>query len=220
LKYIALLFAIVLLSAACSPASPLITPQLLSIYSSSAAYPWLSEAYRCAPNSLVLNVSDPGSAELTLRIGEPAHLEMPAYQIGQDDVLVVTNSQVGIGRLTFKQARQLFSGETTNWKEMGGNDLTVQVWTFSPGEDVQDVFNQTIMQGQPITSLALLAVSAQAMSDSVGATAGSIGFLPRRWKAGNTQEALIVATVPVLVIANNPPVGEVLDLLNCLQAGK
>jgi hypothetical protein len=94
------------------------------------------------------------------------------------------------------------------------------VWTFSLGEDAQDIFDQSIMHGQPVTSLARLAVSAQVMSDSVGATPGSIGFLPRRWKAGNTREALVVATVPVLVIANNPPAGPILDLLTCLQSGK
>ena len=168
----------------------------------------------------MLNVSDPASAELTFRLGEPDYLTTPAYQIGQDDILVITQPQVGIGSLPPEQARQLFSGEFTNWKEAGGNDLPVQVWTFSLGEDVQDVFNRVIMQGQPITSLARLAVSAQAMSDSVAATAGSIGFLPRRWKAGNTREALVVATVPVLVIAKDMPAGPIRDLLSCLQTAK
>jgi hypothetical protein len=220
LKYFALLLAVFLLSSACVPATPAITPQLLNIYSTSAAHPWLSDAYHCAPTALVLNVSDPASAQLTLRLGEPAHLTTPAYQIGQDDILVIIHPQVGVSSVTTEQARQIFSGQVTNWKELGGNDLPVQVWTFSPGEDVQDVFDQSIMHGQPVTSLARLAVSAQAMSDSVGAAPGSIGFLPRRWKAGNTREALIVATVPVLVIANNPPAGPILDLLTCLQSGK
>ncbi len=215
-----MLLAVSLLSSACVPATPAVTPQLLNIYSTSAAHPWLSDAYRCAPTSLVLNVSDPGSAELTLRLGEPAHLMTPAYQIGQDDILVIIHPEVGVGSLTPELARQAFSGQVTNWRELGGNDLPIQIWTFSPGEDVQDVFDQTIMHGQPVTSLARLAVSAQAMSDSVGATPGSIGFLPRRWKEGNTREALVVATVPVLVVANNPPEGPVLDLLTCLQSGK
>ncbi|MGZ6316798.1 MAG: hypothetical protein ACXWNQ_06010, partial [Anaerolineales bacterium] len=119
-----------------------------------------------------------------------------------------------------EQVRGLFSGQISNWKDTGGSDLPVQVWSFAQDEDIQQIFDQTAMNGQPITSLARLAVSAQAMSDSVGSTAGSIGFLPRRWKSGNTREAFKLATVPVLVVSRTQPQGAVKDLISCLQAGQ
>ena len=180
-----LLFSLAL--ASCTPATPTATPHLVDVYVTSAAYPRVSDVYACAPSSIVVALSDPASAEFTIRLGEPLYLTTPAFQVGTEDILVITHPQAGAGPLTLEQVRGLFSGQISNWKDAGGSDLPVQVWTFAQDEDIQQIFDQTAMQGQPITSLARLAVSAQAMSDSVGSNAGSIGFLPRRWKAGNTR---------------------------------
>jgi hypothetical protein len=197
-----------------------VTPRLLSVYITSAAYPRTSELYKCAPASLVLAQSDPASAELTLRIGEPSPLTLPAFEVGTEDILVVNHPQVGVGALTLEQVQDLFSGRITNWKEIGGNDVPVQVWTYSPGEDIEEIFSGAVMLGEPVTSFARLAVSSQAMSDGVGNTRGSVGYLPRRWKAGNVREAFKAATVPVLIITRAQPDGPEKDLIACMQAGK
>ena len=207
-----------LLAACASPSSPAVTPHLMNVFVTSAAYPRVSELYACAPPSIVLAQSDPATAELTLRLGEPSPLVLPAFQVGTEDLLVVNHPQAGVGALTRDQVQGLFSGRIANWKDVGGNDLPVQVWTFSRDEDVQQVFEGLVMSGEPVTSLARLAVSAQAMSDGVGSTPGSIGYLPRRWKAGNTREALQAATVPVLIITRSQPEGPLKDLIGCLQS--
>lgn len=196
------------------------SPQVLRVYATSAAYPWLDEVFKCASPSLVVSLSDPSVADMSLRLGEPAALTPAAFQIGSDDLLVVVQPQTAVGSLTLNQVRQLFSGQVTQWKDIGGADIPVQVWTYSRAEDVQLIFDRVVMHGQPIVSLARLAVSAQAMSDSVGATPGSIGFLPRRWKVGNTNAVLVVSSVPVLAVVAYPPLGAVRELLGCLQSNQ
>lgn len=213
-------FFCALVLASCAPAAVPVTPQLLDVYVTSAAYPRVAELYTCAPSSLVIAQSDPSSAELIMRLGEPAPLTMPAFQVGTEDILVVNHPQAGVGALNLEQVQRLFSGQIANWKDVGGNDLPVQVWTFSSGEDIQQVFERLVMKGQAVTSEARLAVSSQAMSDSVGNVAGSIGYVAGRWKAGNTREALRVGTVPVLILARSQPQGAERDLIACLQAGK
>jgi ABC-type phosphate transport system substrate-binding protein len=143
-----------------------------------------------------------------------------AYQIGTEEILVVVQPQTRVESLTLDQVRRLFSGQITKWTDLGGADIGVQVWTFAPPEDIAEVFDRNVMLGEPITSLARLAVSAQAMSDSVGSTPGSIGFLPRRLKASNTAEALVAASVPVLAMTSSEPRGPVRDMLSCLQSRK
>ncbi len=135
------------LSTACAPATAAVTPRLLTVYITSAAYPRTSELYGCAPSSLVLAQSDPASAELTLRLGEPSPLTLPAFQVGTEDILIVSHPEAGVGALTLDQVQQLFSGRVVNWKDVGGNDLPVQVWTYSTGEDVLQVFDRVVMHG-------------------------------------------------------------------------
>jgi hypothetical protein len=93
----------------------------------------------------------------------------------------------------------------------------VQVWAYASGEDVQDVFNRLLMQGQNITPSARLAVNPQQMSDTLVNEPNSVGILPRRWKAGDSREVLSVGTVPVLAISSEEPQGVAKQLIACLQ---
>ncbi len=206
------------LVAACTSIAPSTTPELLRVYASSATYPWLEAAYTCASPTAAIEITSPDSAQLRLRFGEPTILESSAFQIGTDDLLVVVQPQAAVSSLTLDQVRQVFSGQVQQWKDVGGADLEIQVWTYSEGEDVQVLFDRLVMRGEPVASLARLAASAQAMSDSVGATPGAIGFLPRRWKAGNTEAVFTLPSIPILALASSPPQGALRNLIACMQS--
>ena len=204
---------------ACGRPAAQATPQIVSVYASSASAAWLAELYDCAAGgpAVIVTASDPAAADLQLRLGEPVGLMTPAYQLAMEDVLVVVHPQAGVGALTLEQVRQVFSGRAANWKDVGGNDLPVQVWVYSPGVDIEGAFEAAVLQGGPVTSLARLAVSAQDMSDSVGGNPGAAGILTRHWKAGNTREAMLAVSVPVLAITRSEPEGGLRDLIACLQ---
>ncbi len=207
------------LSVACGTPKPPAAPQPVKVFATAATYPWLDRVYSCASaSSIIVQLSTPAKADLLLRFGEPEGLAMPAFQIGRDDLLVVVQPQTGVGPLTLEQVRALFSGQVMQWKTIGGADIPVQLWSYAPSEDIQTVFERQVMQNQPVGSLARLAVSAQAMSDAVGADPGSIGFLPRRWKTGNTNIVLTVPSIPVLALTPAEPQGSAKSLAGCLQS--
>jgi hypothetical protein len=188
------------------------------VSATSAAGPWLRNAYDCSPEGTAVVVAAPDDAELVLRLTEPRPLVGDAYQVGSDDLLVVTHPQVAVGPLAPRQVESLFAGQVHNWRELGGADLDVKVWTYAPTVDIQGFFELTILGGRPVSSRAQLAVSAQDMSDSVGSTPGSVGLLPRRWKTGNTSEVLSLAEVPVLAITHETPQGALAALIACMQS--
>lgn len=204
------------LSACAPPGGGTLVP--LRVYSTSSALPWLPTAYECAPPGHVVVLGSPDEADVVLRLTEPQSLRVPAYQIGVDELLVVTHPEAAVGQLSPEQVEALFAGQFDNWRDVGGADSAVQVWTFAPTVDIQAYFDRTVLQGRPVSSLARLAVSAQHMSDSVGSNPGSIGLLPRRWKAGNTEAVLVVASVPVLALTTATPQGATADLIGCMQA--
>jgi hypothetical protein len=212
------LLALLALTPSCGPPS-VAAPIPLRVYASSAASPWLGAVYDCAGLSLAIVLVDEASADLVLRVGEPEELVDPAFQIGSEDLIVVTHPEVGVGALTADQVEALFAGQIANWTDVGGADLPVQVWVFAASVDIQQVFDQTMLHERPVDSLARLAFSGQHMSDSVGATAGSVGLLTRRWRAGNTREVFKVATLPVLAVAREPLERSLSGLLSCVQAG-
>jgi hypothetical protein len=198
-----------LLLFSCSSRTPLSTPQLITVYSTSAAQPWLPPLYECAGTSAVLSrVDDSTAADIALRVGEPAFLSTPAYQIDTEDILIVTHRQSPVQNLTLEGVRALFAGQ---------GDPSVQMWTYAAEEDVQEVFDQVVMEGRNVTASARIAVNPQQMSDTLVNESNTIGILPRHWKVGDTREVFAVATVPVLAITKSEPQGILQDLIACLQ---
>jgi hypothetical protein len=205
-------FCLILFSAlisSCSATSTPETPQVVSVYSTSAAEPWLPPLYDCAGSSAVISrVDDSSSADIVLRVGEPKVLTSSAYQIDSEDILIVTHRQSPVQNLTLEEARALFAGQ---------GDPSVQVWVYSSEQDVQEVFDQFVMAGLNVTSSARVAVTPQQMSDTLVNESTAVGILPRHWKAGDDREVFFVATVPVLAMTPNEPQGVIKELIACLQ---
>ena len=207
--YIILLLLSSFLLISCSSSTPSVTPQIVPVYSTFAAEPWLPSLYTCAGTSAVLSrVDDPSAAEILLRVGEPQFLESPAFQIDTEEILIVTHRQSPIQNLTLEEARALFAGQ---------GDPSVEVWVYAAGEDVQDVFDQFVMAGRNVTPSAWIAVHPQQMSDTLVNESNAVGILPRHWKAGDTRDVFSVATVPVLAITNAEPQGMIKEIIACLQ---
>lgn len=209
MKKLSFLFILLITFSACTPATPPVTPKVVSVYSSSAAQPWLSDLYKCAgTTSVISRVNDPASASIVLRVGEPEQLASPSYQIDTEEILIVTQRQSPVQNLSLEDARALFAGQ---------GDPSVQVWIYPAGEDVQEVFDRLVMTGGSVTPKARLAVDPQQMSDTLVNEPNTVGILPRHWKTGDSREVFSVGIVPVLAITQTKPQGVVKELIACLQ---
>jgi hypothetical protein len=206
--WVFLTFGLLLISS-CTTGTPLATPEVVTIYSTAAAEPWLPAVYACAGTLSVLNrVDDPAAAQIVLRVGEPAFLPSFAYQIDTEEILVVTHRQSPVQNLNLEGTRALFSG-------LG--DPSMQVWVYASDTDVQEAFDQLVMEGRIVSPDARLASHPQQMSDALVNEANTVGILPRHWKAGDSREVFSAGTVPVLALTNTEPQGIVKDLIACLQ---
>ena len=195
----------------CSTSTPQPTPEVVSVYSSLSAEPWLTKLYDCAAkqnNAVISRIDDSNSAEIVLQIGEPEVTSF-AYQVDTEEILIVTNRQSPFQNLTLEQAQELF---------MGLGDPSVQAWVYASDTDVQKVFDQFVMKGRSVTSSALIAVTPQQMSDTLVNQSNAVGILPRHWKAGDVRDVYSVGKVPVLTLTKSEPQGVVNQLIGCLQS--
>ena len=204
-----LIFFLLILITSCSPGTPQPTPQVVSVYSSSSAQPWLADIYTCAGSFIVIvRVDDPDSADIVLRIGEPEFLLSFAYQIDEEEILIVTHRQSPVQNMTLENVQTLFAG-------LG--DPSVQVWVYASVEDVFEVFDRSVMNGRSVSSSSNIALTPGHMSVVMNRDSDAVGILPRRWKMGDMREVYSVAKVPVLAITQSEPVGEIGQLIGCLQ---
>lgn len=202
--------ALVLLAASCAPtATPFPEAQIVGVYATPATQPWIADIFACAPADTVVSVaSNTFDADISLRLGEPDILATSAFQIDTEEILVVTQRQSPVQNMSVEAVREVFAGQ---------GDPSVQVWVFASGEDVQRVFEQVMMEGRIVTSLARLATSPQHMSDTLNNQPNTVGILPRHWKVGNSRVVYTIPDVPVLAIVNEEPQGEIQAIIACLQ---
>lgn len=217
-----LILACILLTA-CNTATPTATSVPITVQYTAATIPWLAGIYNCAGANVVTaeqragDFLEPQSVDLAIRIGAPDNLTFPAYQIGSEEILVIVNPQNQVKVLSAEQVRGLFTEQTSNWQGVGGTKNPVQVWVYSSGEDVQQIFEQAALGYSPVTSTARLASNPDEMAQAIGSAVNSVGILTRSLMGSNVSGAYMVATVPVLALTQAKPQVAVQELLACLQ---
>lgn len=215
-----------LLLSSCSTETPQTPLEVVTVYSTPAATPWLTDLHACGESTaLISRVDDPSAADIVLRIGEPEFLAGFAYQIDEENIVVVMNN-ARPPVVDLEQIKGMFTGVITNLNQVTPEwgkvhpDLSgeVHVWVYPPDDDVQQAFEQLVLEGRPITPSASLAITPQDMFTAVRNDRSAVGILLQQWNPNyEVFEQAVVGTAPVLAITQTEPQGAVNQLIGCLQ---
>ncbi|MBC2704732.1 phosphate ABC transporter substrate-binding protein [Desulfobacula sp.] len=94
-----------------------------------------------------------------------------------DGVAAVVNPKNLVKTLTRQQLQDIFSGKIANWKELGGNDKPINVYTRDKASGTRSIFWKKALEKKDITSRANVVVSNGAMKTAVNNDPYSIGYV-------------------------------------------
>jgi phosphate transport system substrate-binding protein len=94
-----------------------------------------------------------------------------------DGVAIVVHPGNRVTSLTSGQLQEIFSGKTTNWKSLGGEDRSINLYTRDESSGTREVFWEKALNKDEISSKANTVVSNGAMKTAIAGDPASIGYV-------------------------------------------
>jgi phosphate transport system substrate-binding protein len=99
-------------------------------------------------------------------------------KVARDGIAVIANSANAVENLTKDQLGQIYRGEVTNWKQVGGADKPIVLVSRDPSSGTYEYFKEAVVgKEKNYAKSAKLLPSNQAIVDEVKANADAIGYV-------------------------------------------
>lgn len=109
---------------------------------------------------------------------EEEGLGLTDIPIAFDGIAVIVNSENPVDELSTEQLRQVFSGEITNWSELGGEDRDIDLVNRDEASGTREAFKKIVMGDDArFDRSAVVLPGTGQVRDVVSRSAGAIGYI-------------------------------------------
>jgi phosphate transport system substrate-binding protein len=177
--------------------------------------------------SVSQNIIDIGTSSKALKPNEKVGLN--DYTIGKEGIVLAVNSDNPVNSLTKQQLKDIFSGNITNWKEVGGNDAQINLVIREDGSGTRGAFESLIMNKTKVKSDAIVQTSTESVKLAVKQDPNAIGYVSLAHMSSDVKAIKVdgvypsVETItdgsyalqtPFLFITNGEPKGKAKEFID------
>lgn len=133
-------------------------------------------------SSLMDGTTDIAMASRAIKFGEKmklkaANQDVEEVIIAYDALAVIVNPNNPVKKLTREQLEKIFRGKITNWKEVGGPDMKIIVYSRETSSGTYEFFKESALKNKNYMSGILSMPATGAVIQSVSQTKGAIGYV-------------------------------------------
>lgn len=99
------------------------------------------------------------------------------HRVAMDGIAVVVHPDNIVEDLSIKEIKKIYTGEITNWSELGGPDKKIVVISRDSSSGTFEVFEELVLEGEKVAASSLLQASNGAVAGVVAETEGAIGYI-------------------------------------------
>jgi phosphate transport system substrate-binding protein len=97
--------------------------------------------------------------------------------IAVDGIAIIVNPQNTVNNLTLNQTRDVFTGNITNWNQVGGSDAKINVVNREEGSGTRDGIQKVVLKGGNFSSGGITQSSTGAVRSYVAGDPNAIGYI-------------------------------------------
>jgi phosphate transport system substrate-binding protein len=132
--------------------------------------------------ALLDNTTDIAMSSRPLKMDERLKLQdagrsFKEITIAYDALSVIVNPQNKVNKLTREQLEGIFTGKITNWKDVGGEDMKIVVYSRETSSGTYEFFKEHVLNKKNYASSVLNMPATGAIVQSVSQTKGAIGYI-------------------------------------------
>lgn len=133
-------------------------------------------------SAIMSGTTDIAQASRSMKIDEKLKMQEAgkAFKeviVAYDALAVIVHPSNKVTQLTREQLESIFTGKITNWKDVGGADLKIIVYSRETSSGTYEFFREHVMNKKNFAASALLMPATGAIVQSVGQTPGAIGYI-------------------------------------------
>lgn len=107
--------------------------------------------------------------------------------IAYDALAIVVNPQNKVKKLTREQLEDIFTGKITNWKQVGGDDLTIVPYSRETSSGTYEFFRESVLKNKNYMNGIMSMPATGSIIQSIGQTKGAIGYVGLAYLNRNVQ---------------------------------
>lgn len=112
------------------------------------------------------------------------------YKVCLDGLSVYVSADNAVKELTVPQVADIFNGKTKNWKEVGGADAPITVYSRENSSGTYEFFKENVLLGKDFTSSAQTMPGTAAVLQAVAKDKNGIGYGGAAYGAGAKHLAI------------------------------
>ncbi len=120
------------------------------------------------------NAADFGAASREIKEDETGVIDTV---IAIDGIAVIVNPDNPVSDVALEDITKIFSGEITNWSEVGGDDADIVVVSREDGSGTRDAFTEIVLGDAELVDSALIQNSTGAVAETVSNDPNAIGYI-------------------------------------------
>ena len=132
--------------------------------------------------ALISGTTDIAQSSRKMKIDEKLKIQENGKAVKEtviafDALTVVVNPSNPVSQLTREQLEGIFTGKISNWKQVGGPDLKIIVYSRETSSGTYEFFKEHVLNKKNFAQSALLMAATGAVVQSVSQTKGAIGYI-------------------------------------------